>query len=120
MMTSSPFKIVSWQMNHYCEQWIADWCEENGWTDWFQEQSSYWAFPPQAVMPTPIPVQVLKTIKAQEGLSLDEKQWCILAIVSLLCGLAVSFATAEPIAGLVGFAVCAAIVGRLDDDALPE
>jgi hypothetical protein len=119
-MMNHSFKIDRLQMNHYCEQWIADWCEENGWTDWFQEQSSYWAFPPQAVMPTPIPMQVLKSIKAEQGLSMDEKQWCILAIVSLVSGLVLSFSTAEPIAGFLGFTVCAAIVGRLDDDALPE
>lgn len=110
----------SFKMNHYCEQWIADWCEENGWTDYFEQQSSYWAFPPQAVMPTPIPIQVLRSIKVKEGLSLDEKQWCVLAIVTLVTGLVISAMTAEPVAGMLGFAGCAAIVGRLDDDALPE
>lgn len=56
-------------MNHYCEQWIADWCEEHGWTDWFPQQRSYWAFPPHAVMPTPSPNKPCVTSKPKKALA---------------------------------------------------
>ena len=60
-------------MNHYAAQWIEDWCSENGWTDLFRERTDYWAFPPNAVMPVPIPTQVLRSIKANRGLCFEEK-----------------------------------------------
>ncbi len=54
-------------MKHYSDEWIEEWCQENGWTDLFVERSnSYWAFPPGAVMPEPIPAQALRVIKAKK------------------------------------------------------
>ena len=103
-------------MNQYCEQWISDWCVEHGWTDWFQESRSYWAFPPQAVMPTPIPATALQAMKAEKGLSRDEKQWFLGAIASLVSGGILSFAIDQPLPFLLGFTVCALIVGHLDDE----
>jgi hypothetical protein len=78
-------------MNHYCDEWIEEWCEKNGWTDLFRERpNSYWAFPPFGVMPQPIPLQDLRIIKSQKGLSKEERLWTISAIVAtvvagLLC-----------------------------------
>lgn len=103
-------------MNHYCEQWIADWCLENGWSDWFRDRSRYWAFPPNAVMPVPIPQQVLRAIKAEKGLSADERFWCILATAVFLVSLVLSFALAAPIPLVAGFAFCAIVVGTLEDE----
>lgn len=34
------------------------WCESNGWTDLFVQESVYYAFPPGAVIPLPVPVPV--------------------------------------------------------------
>ena len=103
-------------MNHYCEKWIADWCLEHGWTDYFRESTSYWAFPPQAVMPTPIPDPVLKTIKSEKGLSLDEKQWFTIAVTSLVIGTLLGFVINQPLPLILGFAFCAIVVGQMDDD----
>ncbi|MGI0492175.1 hypothetical protein ACN4EG_10200 [Alkalinema pantanalense CENA528] len=105
-------------MNHYCEQWIADWCLENGWTDWFRDRSSYWAFPPNAVMPVPIPQQVLRAIKAEKGLSADERFWCLVATTVFLVSLGLSCVLAAPIPLVAGFAFCAIVVGTLEDEAL--
>ena len=54
-------------MKHYCEEWVKDWCFENGWTDLYVERCHYWAFPPGAVMPEPIPPRVLRLIKAEKA-----------------------------------------------------
>jgi hypothetical protein len=105
-------------MNHYCEQWIADWCQENGWTDWFRQQSCYWAFPPHAVMPVPIPPQALRSIKAEKGMSRDEKFWSFLALGSLAAGIGLSFAIAAPIPAIAAFVFGAIVVGQLDDEEL--
>ncbi|MCE2665152.1 MAG: hypothetical protein LW716_21805 [Microcystis sp. 53602_E8] len=67
-------------MKHFHEPWIQEWCQENGWTELFLERySNYWAFPPNAVMPEPIPTKVLQNIKRQKGLSPAEKLWLGLA-----------------------------------------
>ncbi|MEB3293134.1 MAG: hypothetical protein VKJ24_08230 [Synechococcales bacterium] len=103
-------------MDHYSEQWIADWCVENGWTDWFRQQSSYWAFPPHAVMPTPIPPQALRSIKAEKGLSPDEKMWSLVALGSLALGIGLSFTIQSPIPGIAAFSFGAIVMGHLDDE----
>jgi hypothetical protein len=103
-------------MNHYCEKWIAEWCSENGWTDWFQEQRRYWAFPPHAVLPVPIPTNALQTIKADKGLSPDERVWSWAAFASLVMSLVVSYGTASPMPLVAAFGFCAVVVARLEDE----
>jgi hypothetical protein len=105
-------------MNHYREQWIADWCQDNGWTDWFQERSSYWAFPPQAVMPVPIPNQVLRAIKAEKGFSPEERMWALLV---LFCGISASvccYWLANPLPLVFAFAFGAVVVAQMEDETL--
>ncbi len=40
--------------------YVLGWCQENGWTDVFVDHSRYWAFPPGAVMPLPVPTAVFE------------------------------------------------------------
>lgn len=35
--------------------WIDNYCTEHGWTDPFVNEGRYWAFPPHAVIPLPVP-----------------------------------------------------------------
>jgi hypothetical protein len=73
-------------MKHYSDEWIEEWCQENGWTDLFIERPDhYWAFPPNAVMPEPISKKILRIIKAEKGLTEQEKIWLTsLGVFSLL------------------------------------
>ncbi|NDJ17199.1 hypothetical protein [Myxacorys almedinensis] len=103
-------------MNHYCDQWISDWCADNGWTEWFRERSSYWAFPPNAVMPVPIPPPVLRAIKVEKGLSVDERLWCLIAIAVVVLGVLGTFLLASPMPLVVAFVFSAIAVARLEDD----
>jgi hypothetical protein len=103
-------------MNHYCEQWIADWCQDNGWTDWFRERSSYWAFPPNAVMPVPIPNQVLRAIKAEKGLTLSERAWCVSAGISIAVAAVSGYLLSSPMPVMFAFAFCAIVVAQMEDD----
>jgi hypothetical protein len=107
----NPFTI-----NPYREEWIADWCESHGWTDWFHEQRSYWAFPPQAVMPVPIPSQVLRSIKAEKGMSDDERRWASMAWVGVLLGGVLSYEIASPLPLLMAFAFGAVVAARMEED----
>jgi hypothetical protein len=103
-------------MNHYADHWIENWCRDNGWTDWFIEQSKYWGFPPNAVMPVPIPSQVLRSLKAQYGLCHEEQLWSLSAIGSAVLGALLSYWTASPMPLVTAFAYCAIVVARMDDE----
>ncbi len=105
-------------MNHYSAQWIEEWCQENGWTDWFMECSRYWAFPPNAVMPVPIPSQVLKAIKAEKGLCFEERIWCLVAVlIAVIAGIFTYFLS-SPMPLVIAFAFGAITVARLEDDTI--
>jgi hypothetical protein len=103
-------------MNHYASQWIEDWCQDNGWTDWFLERSRYWGFPPNAVMPMPIPSQALRSIKAQRGMSYEERVWCGVAVGSAAIALVISFLFSSPMPLLAAFAFCAVITAQMEDE----
>lgn len=80
-------------MRHYSDEWLLEWCAENGWTDLYQERPDhYWAFPPGAVMPQPIPNSVLYDIKNTKGWCAQERflvglGWAIAALSVLMIGL---------------------------------
>lgn len=75
-------------INNFCDDWIREWCQDNGWTELFIERrNNYWAFPPNGVMPLPIPKETLLEIKAEKGFSDQEKLW--LTIVSIVAIVAI-------------------------------
>lgn len=102
-------------MNHYCDEWIKEWCNENGWTDLFRERyGNYWAFPPGAVIPEPIPKKTLRLIKATKGMSPDEKKWSIAASVVTVVAVALSFVLKCPMPMVLAFAFSAIAVAMLE------
>lgn len=102
-------------MKHYCDSWIQEWCEGNGWTDLFMERLNfYWAFPPGAVMPEPIPAHILRTIKAEKGLCEEEKMSLVLASVVTVGSVALSFIYLSPMPIVFAFAVDAVTVALLE------
>jgi len=103
-------------MNHYSTKWIEDWCQDNGWTDLFLECSRYWAFPPQAVMPVPIPTKVLRSIKAENGMCSEEKIWCAAAIVSAVSAALATYFLSSPMPLVAAFAFCAITVARMEEE----
>jgi hypothetical protein len=103
-------------MNKYCKQWIQNWCQENGWTELFMERREYWAFPPHGVMPMPIPVQALKQIKEQRGMSPQERVWCGAACAAAVSGTILTYLLASPMPLVFAFAFCAVTVAQFEDD----
>ena len=101
-------------MKHYCEEWINEWCQNNGWTDLYIERYHYWAFPPGAVMPEPIPPQVLRAIKAEKGLSGEERLGSIAAVVVTLIAAILSYFLKSPMPLVFAFAFSAVTVGLLE------
>lgn len=101
-------------MKHYSENWLHEWCYDHGWTDLYIERDLYWAFPPGAVMPEPIPPEVLREIKAEKGLSREEKLWSISAVlVSIVAGI-LSYVLKSPMPIGLAFAFAAVTVGMLE------
>lgn len=102
-------------MKHYCDDWVKEWCEENGWTELFRERNDhYWAFPPGGVIPEPIPSQTLRLIKAQKGFCLEEKVWLIAASSISILGFIFSFLFRCPMPIVFAFAFGAIAVARLE------
>ena len=91
-------------MQHFHDEWIQEWCDRNGWTDLFCERyNNYWAFPPNCVMPEPIPQKVLRLIKSEKGLSKSEQKLAgITAIISIFA-VALSYLWMSPMPLMFAF-----------------
>lgn len=102
-------------MKHYHEDWIQEWCEDNGWTDLFVERyNNYWAFPPGAVMPEPIPQKILRLIKAEKGFTKEERNWLlIIVIVAIISGI-LTYLWQCPLPIVFSFALSAVTVARME------
>ena len=50
-------------MHKLIEKRIQKWCKENDWTDYFVQNGRFYGFPPEAVMPLPIPTKGIKGAK---------------------------------------------------------
>ena len=44
-------------MNKQHEEQVRQWCEKNNWTDLFIHENKFYAFPPHAVIPLPVPIE---------------------------------------------------------------
>lgn len=44
----------------YVSSKIKKWCDRNGWQDLFVEGETYYGFPPNAVLPVPVPIKAIK------------------------------------------------------------
>lgn len=103
------------QMKHYHDEWIEEWCQDNGWTDLYIERcNNYWAFPPGAVMPEPIPMKVLRLIKAEKGLTLQERFWSISAVLATITAALTTYWFKCPIPLVAAFALNAVTVAQLE------
>ena len=102
-------------MNHFQDVWIQEWCDNNGWTDLVKERyNNYWAFPPNAVMPEPIPHKVLRIIKTEKGFSCDEQRWLTIAMVASTIGAIFCYFLANPMPIVLAFAFDAITVAQLE------
>ncbi|MFN3926174.1 MAG: hypothetical protein ACK4QL_02385 [Pseudanabaenaceae cyanobacterium] len=104
-------------MKHFKQEWIEEWCVLHGWTDLYVErQGNYWAFPPGAVMPEPIPVSVLRSIKAMKGMSPFEQKLTCLGFVITIAAVILSFVLHSPMPVTIAFAIVALITASLEPE----
>lgn len=67
-------------------------------------------------MPVPIPMQVLRTLKAQYGMCPEEKVWSIIAVMSAVFAGVSSYCLSSPMPLIASFAFCAVTVARMEED----
>lgn len=79
-----------------------------------ERRNFYWAFPPGAVIPEPIPTKILRTIKAEKGLCFEEKVWVISATVMTLVAAMLSYIFQCPMPIVFAFAFAAVTVAQLE------
>lgn len=102
-------------MQHFHDEWIQEWCDLNGWTDLFQERyNNYWAFPPNCVMPEPIPQKVMRIIKNEKGLSSSERKWAISAVAVSAIALFATYFWMCPMPLMLAFGFDAVTFARMD------
>lgn len=102
-------------MQHFHDEWIQEWCDRNGWTDLFQERyNHYWAFPPNCVMPEPIPQKVMRLIKNEKGLSSNEQKWLSYALMVSFVAILLSYLLVTPMPLMFAFAFDAVTFARMD------
>jgi hypothetical protein len=95
-------------MRHFRDEWINEWCQQNGWTDLvIERQANYWAFPPNAVMPEPIPAKILREIKIEKGMSREEKTLAMLTLAIALIAVIFSCGSHCPFPLVLAFAFAA-------------
>ncbi|MEA5510029.1 hypothetical protein VB715_09660 [Crocosphaera sp. UHCC 0190] len=102
-------------MKHFCDDWIQEWCEDNGWTDLVREPyNNYWAFPPGAVMPEPIPAEVLRLIKATKGFCEEERAWLLWAVALSVVSVGFTYFFKSPMPIVFAFAFDAIAAAKLE------
>lgn len=102
-------------MQHFHDEWIQEWCDRNGWTDLFRERCNhYWAFPPNCVMPEPIPQKVMRLIKNEKGLSHSEQKWLIFAAIFTVVALLTSCWWMSPMPLMLAFGFDAITFASMD------
>jgi len=103
-------------MNKYCMSWIQEWCRANNWSEPFRQCDEYWAFPPQAVMPLPIPSQELQLIKAEKGASPAERLWFAMVWSVSAIALTTGVWLQNPMPMVFAFAFCAMVFAAMDEN----
>ncbi len=58
--TRSSVKQLVKKMGNSIQVQVQKWCNENDWTDLFVQQERFYAFPPSAVIPLPVPTEVIE------------------------------------------------------------
>ena len=102
-------------MRHFQDAWIQEWCDSNGWTDLVRERyNHYWAFPPHAVIPEPIPGGVMRLIKEEKGLSSDEQVLILIAMSLSLVSVVLAYFWLNPMPVVLAFAFDAIAVAQLE------
>lgn len=102
-------------MRHYRDEWIQEWCDHNGWTDPMSVSTNfYWAFPPNGVMPEPIPGDILRLIKSEKGLTQDEKVWLGSAMSISLIAAIFTYFWHCPLPLVIAFGFSAVTAARLE------
>ncbi|MGB7415704.1 MAG: hypothetical protein WA902_15975, partial [Thermosynechococcaceae cyanobacterium] len=92
---------------------VMGWCQEHGWSDLFVDHHQYWAFPPGAVMPLPLPSTVYQEFKGQD------RSDCLTVLYGLLsvsaAAILMSLQQQSPMPAVFAFCLCALGVASFEE-----
>jgi len=71
-------------MNNLTNTRIQKWCKNSGWTDLFVQEGQFYAFPPGAVIPLPVPTEAIKLAKTLREIMADNLKKILLIIVHFI------------------------------------
>jgi len=71
-------------MNKSTNTRIQKWCENSGWTDLFVQEGQFYAFPPGAVIPLPVPTEAIKSAKKLREILAHNLKQLLLIIVHFI------------------------------------
>lgn len=93
--------------------YVMGWCQAHGWSDLFVDHHRYWAFPPGAVMPLPVPSTVFQAFKGQER---PERMKVIYGLLSLsAAAIFMSLQQQSPMPVVFAFSICALGVASFEE-----
>lgn len=100
------------------DEWIDEWCQRHGWTEWMWLNQWYWAFPPNGVIPEPLPREALRLLKRQKGWSQQERGLTLGAVSVALGSALASYGLHCPLPLVLAFGICAVVSIQLEEAAL--
>lgn len=94
--------------------YVLDWCQQHGWTDLFVDHYRYWAFPPGAVMPLPVPSAVFEDFRDGGCPQRERYAYGLLLILSGIA-LGLSLLQQSPMPLVLMFSLSAIAVAFFDE-----
>lgn len=102
-------------MRYFCDVWIEEWCEVNGWMDLFMERFNYyWVFFFGVVMLEFIFGKIFWVIKLEKGFCEEEKVWLIVVVVVFVLAIGFVFLFKNFMFVVLVFVFDVVIVGCLE------
>lgn len=71
-------------MDKSTEKQIQKWCQSNRWTELFTQKGQYYAFPPGAVIPLPVPTEAIEEAKITQERKVHNSKQLLSTILSSL------------------------------------
>jgi hypothetical protein len=103
-------------MPRVLHQYIQQWCQEHDWTDLFVEQRQFWAFPPGAVLPVPVPTHALEGFYAEREMTPQVGLLNLSSPGAALSAFFLTVLTLSPIPLLAAFGCCAIAAALLEEE----
>lgn len=84
-------------MENSIERHIKKWCENSGWTDSFVQKGQFYAFPPGAVIPLPVPTAAIESAKKVREIQVRHFKQLLLVLMPSLAVIVLTYICSFPL-----------------------